>query len=147
MLIIFSASSVWAENDAEVILRESMLNGFLDAVGPISRTEKFNVKGISGEYTWTVKNPRMEISTDKVRFKADATINVMKAKYDTSAYGDVEVKYDPVTNKISVKVLRVMVQIYFKVMGKRIDITEIDISQFYKMQFEFAGPKTDAVNR
>jgi hypothetical protein len=141
LLLIFCASAVWPEMDASVVLKDSLLDDFLAAVGPISKTEKFTVAGFSGEYTWTVKNPKIEIETDKARFKADASINVKSFKYDTSAAGEVQVIYNDTNNKISVKILKAAIKIYINAFGKRIDITEVDISKFYKMQFEFAGPK------
>jgi hypothetical protein len=141
VLLFIFAGSVWPEMDASVILRETLLDDFLTAVGPISKTEKFSLVGVSGEYTWTVKNPKIEISTDKARFQADASINVKGFKYDTTAVGEVEVKYNETNNKISVKILKAAIQIYIKVFGKQVNITEVDISKFYKMQFEFAGPK------
>jgi hypothetical protein len=139
--LFIALSSVWADMDAKVVLSENALNGFLNAIGPISRTENFKLSSISGQYTWTVKNPKVTITTDKVRFQADAAIAVNVFKYDSTAYGDVEVKYDPVSNRISVKILKAAIQIYVSLFGKKINITEVDISKFYKMQFEFAGPK------
>lgn len=141
LFCLFAFSPLLAEMDAKVVIGENVLNQFMNAVGPISRTEKFSVSKIKGEYTWTVKNPRVTIAADKVRFQADAGIKVITFNYDTTAVGDVEVKYDPVANKISVKVLKAAVQIYFNLFGKRINITEVDISKFYRMQFEFSGPK------
>jgi hypothetical protein len=140
-ILLLALSSVWADMDAKVVLSENVLNNFLNAIGPISRTESFKVSAITGQYTWTVKNPKVTITADKVRFQADAGINVNKIHYDTTAYGDVEVKYDASANKISVKILKAAIQIYVSLFGKKINITEVDISRFYKMQFEFAGPK------
>lgn len=127
--------------DARVIIRETVLDNFLSAVGPIGNTEKFSVAGIKGNYTWSIQNPRIEISTDKARFITDASVKVMSFTYDTTAYGDVEVKYDPAANRISVKILKAAVLIYANLFGRKFNITEIDISRFYKMQFEFAGPQ------
>lgn len=142
LVLLFAMSAVsHAEMDAKVVLSENALNGFLNAVGPISRTENFKISSVSGQYTWAVKNPKVTITTDKVRFQADAGIAVNVFKYDTTAYGDVEVKYDPLSNKISVKILKAAIQIYINLFGKKINITEVDISRFYRMQFEFAGPK------
>lgn len=141
LLCLFAISPLRAEMDAKVVISETVLNRFMNAVGPISRTEKFSVSKIKGEYTWTVKNPKVAITSDKVRFQADAGIKVMTFHYDTTAVGDVEVKYDAAANKISVKVLKAAVQIYLNLFGKRINITEVDISRFYRMQFEFSGPK------
>jgi hypothetical protein len=140
-VLLAASSSVWADMDAKVVLSENALNGFLNAIGPISRTENFKVSSISGKYTWTVKNPKVTITADKVRFQADAGIAVNVFKYDSTAYGDVEVKYDAVSNKISVKILKAAIQIYINLFGKKINITEVDISKYYRMQFEFAGPK------
>ncbi len=141
LLLMTATGAVWPEMNAKVAIGESVLNEFFRAVGPISRTESFKVSAVSGTYTWSVKDPKITITPDKVRFQADAGITVLSFKYDTTAYGDVEVKYDPAANKISVKILKAAIQIYLNLFGKRINITEVDISRFYRMQFEFAGPK------
>lgn len=148
ILLAFSLNLLSAQtpNDASVIIHQNSLNNFLKAVGDLSRTESFNLSGIKGSYKWTVKNPSIQLSTDKASFKADAVIAISPSgipavNYQAPAYGDVQVKYDPATNRISVKVLKAAFEIAVTVFGRKIRITEIDLSKYYKLEFEFPGPQ------
>jgi len=127
--------------DAVVIVRQSTLNGFLNAVGPISGKDRYNVLGIKGDYTWTLTNARIELMPEKARFIADANIKAGSFSYSSVANGDVEVKYHQETNRISVKVMKAEFEVYTKIFGKKIHITNVDAAWFYKPEFEFAGPE------
>ncbi len=127
--------------DAAVIIYQSTLNGFLDAIGPLSGKGKFNVVGIEGAYTWTLKNARIELAQDQARFTADANIKAGALSYSSVASGDVEIKYIQETNRIHVKVLQAIVEVYTKIFGKKIHITNIDAAKIYRPEFEFSGPQ------
>jgi hypothetical protein len=127
--------------DAMVVINQSTLNGFLDAVGPVSGKDKFNILGMKEEYTWTVKNARIEIQQNQAKFVADASVKVGPFSYGSVANGDVEIKYHPESNRISVKVLTASFEVYSKIFGKKIHITDVDVSKFYRPEFEFAGPQ------
>jgi len=127
--------------DVAVVINERTLNGFLAAVGPVSGKDKYEAVGTRGDYTYTVRNPRIEIDPDKAQFAADASIKVGPFNYKTAAKGAVEVKYSKETNRVSVKVLKANVEIYTKLFGKKIRLDNIDISKFYRVEFEFAGPQ------
>jgi len=146
ILIIFSIfffyQNVFSQApDAVVIVRQSTLNGFLNAVGPISGKDRYDVLGMKGDYTWTLTNARIELMPDKARFVADANIKAGPFSYGSVAGGDVEVKYHQETNRISVKILKAEFEVYTKIFGKKIHITNIDAARFYKPEFEFAGPE------
>jgi len=128
-------------SDASVVVRESTLNKFLTAIGPISGKEQFKVLSIKGEYVWTLRNPRIELRPNQARFIADANVRVGPLSYGSVASGDVEVKYHPETNRISMKVLKAEFEVYTKIFGKKIHITNIDAAKFYRPEFEFAGPQ------
>ncbi|HUI29916.1 MAG TPA: hypothetical protein VLX91_06835 [Candidatus Acidoferrales bacterium] len=127
--------------DATVIVNQSTLNGFLNAVGPISGKDQYNVLGAKGDYTWTLANARIELMPDKAHFVADATVKTGPFSYGSVANGDVEVKYNQETNRISVRVLNAEFEVYTKIFGKKIHITNIDAAKYYKPEFEFAGPQ------
>ncbi len=127
--------------DAIVIINQNTLNGFLNAVGPISGKDQYNVVGVKGNYTWTLKNARIELMPNQARFIADASVNAGPFSYGSVASGDVEVKYNQETNRISVKVLKAEFEVYTKIFGKKIHITNVDAARFYKPEFEFAGPQ------
>lgn len=127
--------------DAVVIVRQSTLNGFLDAVGPVSGKAPYNMLGMKGEYTWTVKNARINLKPNAADFTADASVKVGPFEYGSVASGDVEIKYHQETNRISVKVLKASFEVYTKFFGKKIHLGDVDISKFYRPEFEFAGPQ------
>jgi hypothetical protein len=140
-LICFSVVSTAQLSDASVIVHQSTLNGFLRAIGPISGKDKYDVLGSKGEYTWTLRNARIELRPNKAEFIADADIHVDLYTYSSRATGNVEVLYHPETNRISVKVLAATVEVYLKILGMKLHIADIDAARFYKPEFEFAGPQ------
>ena len=127
--------------DATVIVHQNTLNGFLTAVGPISGSDQFNVAGAKGTYTWSVKNAHIELKPDKATFTADADVKAGPAGYGSAATGTVEIKYNQETNRISVKVLKASFEVHTTVFGKKIHIADVDISKYYRPEFEFAGPQ------
>jgi len=128
-------------NDASVIIHQNTLNSFFNAIGPITGKDHYNVLGSKGDYTWTLRNATIELHPDQARFVADADIKVGPFGYSSKASGDVEVLYHPESNRISVKVLHATVEVYFKIFGAKIHITDIDAARYYKPEFEFSGPQ------
>jgi hypothetical protein len=128
-------------SDADVVVHQSTLNGFLSAIGPISGKDQYNVLGKQGEYTWTLRNARIELHPNKAQFIADADIHIGPFSYSSGAVGGVDVRYHPESNRISVKVMQATFEVYIKIFGKKFHITDIDAARFYKPEFEFAGPQ------
>jgi hypothetical protein len=127
--------------DATVAIHERTLNNFLAAVGPVSGRDKFDVAGSKSEYAWSVRNPRIRITADKAEFIADASVKVGPVNYRSDAKGTVEVKYNTAVNRISVKVLKADFEVYTKIFKKKVHIATVDVSKFYRPEFEFAGPQ------
>jgi hypothetical protein len=133
-------------SDASVIIHQNTLNGFLTAIGPISGKDHYNVLRSKGDYTWTLRNARIELRPNQAKFYADADISVEPFSYSSGATGNVEVLYHPETNRISIKVLQATFEVYFKLLGMKIHIADIDAARFYKPEFEFAGPQPIQAN-
>lgn len=142
-IFLFGFNFLFSEADASIVIRENTLNKFLAAIGDIEKSEPFNVSGIKGEFHWLVQNPKLVLTSGKARFQADVTVSLKSPKlsYSTPAYGEVSVIYDNVSNRINVKVEKVAFDVVFTIFGKRIKITEVDISRFYRIAFAFPGPK------
>jgi hypothetical protein len=140
-LICFQTGSPAPLPDATVIIHQNTLNGFFNAIGPISGKDQYNVLGMHGEYTWTLRNARIELRPSQARFIADADIHVGPLSYGSEASGNVEVLFHPESNRISIKVLHATFEVYIKIFGKKVHITDIDAARFYKPEFEFAGPQ------
>jgi hypothetical protein len=141
LLLTLSFVSHAQPPDAIVIVRQSTLNGFLTAVGPVNGTAPYDVLGIKGEYTWEVKNAHIDLKPNSAAFSADASVKVGFFSYGSIANGEVEIKYHQETNRISVKVLKASFEVYTKIFGKKIHLGDVDISKFYRPEFEFAGPQ------
>jgi hypothetical protein len=88
-----------------------------------------------------VQNARIDLKPDKAFFTADAKVKAGPAAYGSVATGAVEIKYNQETNRISVKVLKASFEVYTSVFGKKIHIADVDISKYYRPEFEFAGPQ------
>ena len=140
-LFCFSAASPAQPSDAAVIIHQNTLNGFFSAIGPISGKDKYNVVGMHGDYIWTLRNARIELHPNQARFIADADIRIGPLSYGSVASGNVEVLFHPESNRISVIVLQATFEVYIKIFGKKIHITDIDAARYYKPEFEFSGPQ------
>jgi hypothetical protein len=140
LLCLWTASPA-QPSDATVIIYQNTLNGFFNAIGPISGKDKYNVLGMRGDYIWTLRNARIELHPNQARFIADADIHVGPLSYGSVASGNVEVLFHPESNRISVKVLQATFEVYVKIFGKKIHITNIDAARYYKPEFEFSGPQ------
>lgn len=128
--------------DAAVIIHENTLNNFLRAMGKISGKAPFEVLFIKGEYDWSLQNARIDISPNNAKFSADANVSIGNIfSYSSIAEGNVDVWYDNVANKIHVKIREAIFEVYFKMMGNKVHITNIDAAKYYKPEFEFAGPQ------
>ena len=136
-----SMISIAQPSDASVIIHQNTLNGFFNAIGPISGKDDYNVLGSKGTYTWTLRNARIELHPNQARFFSDADVKAGPFAYSAPASGEVEVLYHPESNRISVKVLHAIFEVYIKIFGAKIHITNIDAARFYKPEFEFAGPQ------
>jgi hypothetical protein len=140
-LLCFSTTSPAQPSDATVVIHQNTLNGFFNAIGPISGKDKYNVLGTHGDYIWTLRNARIELRPNQARFIADADIHIGPLSYGSVASGNVEVLFHPESNRISVKVLQATFEVYIKIFGKKIHITNIDAARYYKPEFEFSGPQ------
>jgi hypothetical protein len=140
-LLCFSTTSPAQPSDATVVIHQNTLNGFFNAIGPISGKDKYNVLGTHGDYIWTLRNPRIELRPNQARFIADADIRIGPLSYGSVASGNVEVLFHPESNRISVKVLQATFEVYIKIFGKKIHVTNIDAARYYKPEFEFSGPQ------
>ncbi len=142
-VFLFNVGYLFPEADASIVIRQHSLNKFLAAIGDIEKTEPFNVSGIKGEFHWLVQNPRLKLQPNKAKFEADVTVSLKSPRlsYSTPAYGEVSVVYDNVSNRINIKVEKVAFEVAFTLFGKRVKITEVDISRFYRIEFAFPGPK------
>ena len=128
-----------AQPDIAVVIYEQNLKKLLGVVGPISGKGPYNIGISSGEFTWEVRNPRIEIQNGSARFVADTRVNAGFFNYSPQTKGTVDIQYDAKRNKIKVKVIKAEFEVYAELFGNRAHITDVDISPYYKQEFEFDG--------
>ncbi len=128
-----------AQYDAVMTIHESTLNKFLSAIGSISSTGNFN-NGAT-PYSWVVTNPKITISEVGATFTADALVKSGPISYKTIAKGNVDIGYEPTRNMINIKIKKASFEVAMDLLGNKIHITDVDISSYYKPQFEFSGPQ------
>lgn len=146
VFVLLSVFSLWANDnqpDASIVIRQSALNKFLAAIGPISNKESFNVAGVRGEYQWTIRDPKIVLESNRARFEGNVSVKVpsLGISYSAPARGEVSVKYELGSNRIKVRVTRASFDVVIKVLGKRLKVAEVDLARFYTIAFDFPGPK------
>ena len=143
-LFLIAGTCIFAEPlaiqpDIAVVIYEQNLNKLLSVVGPISGKGPYNIGISSGEFTWEVRNPRIEIQNGAAKFVADTKVNAGFFNYSPQTKGTVDIQYDAKRNKIKVKVTHAEFEVYVELFGNRAHITDVDISSYYKQEFEFDG--------
>lgn len=129
-------------NDMRIVLHEESLNKVFKALGDISGTEEYKVMLMKGTYTWTLKNPRIRLKPGKADFVTDVNIKAGGFDYSSLCAGDVKVWYDNKKNQINVKITKAIFEVYTKVFGSKVHITEIDLAKHFPDPFTFDGPAT-----
>lgn len=136
ILVSFPYNFLMAQ-DAQISLSELMFNKFLDSVGSISGKGKFKKLFIKTDYTWKIRNARIDLEPDNATFYADADIKAKGIKFTEKVTGSVDVNFDPFKNIISVKVREAKFNI--NIFG--VKVATIDLARYYKPKFQFEGPK------
>ncbi len=129
-------------NDFSVSLHEEAVNKVLVAIGDISGTNSYEVMLINGTYTWTVRNPKINIRPDSSYFTCDAIVKVSLFDYKTKVVGDVKINYDNNKNLIYIKISHAVFELYTVIFGKKMHIKDIHLEEYFKEPFAFEGPRT-----
>jgi len=135
--VVFLSFNSLAAQDAQIVLHETTFNKFLDAIGHISGSGKFKKAFIKTDYTWKIRNARIDLEPNNATFYADADIKAKGIKFTEKVTGSVDVNFDPVKNLISVKVREAKFDV--KIFG--VKVATIDLAKYYKPKFQFEGPK------
>ncbi|MFQ6607898.1 MAG: hypothetical protein ACE5EE_05095 [Fidelibacterota bacterium] len=130
-----------ASHHVAVSLHEDMINNFFTSIGEISGKGSKKVFGKKVKYTWTVKDPYVDIEPGTASFKAKVEIKAGAFKSIKEANGKMEITYLPESNRIKIKVKETKVKLSFKFLGQKVPIGSINLAKYYKPSFEFAGPQ------
>lgn len=129
-------------NDFSFTLHEETVNKVFLAIGEITGTNDYEVMFISGKYHWKVVNPQIQIRPDSSQFICDALVNVGPFNYKTNVKGDVKISYDKVKDKIEIKIVRAIFELYTMVLDKKVHIKDIHLEDNFKEPFLFDGPRS-----
>ena len=129
-------------NDISITLHEETLNKVFDAIGEITGTNEYSVLMLKGKYHWTVVNSKINLKPDSSDFTCDAKVQVGPFDYKTPVKGKVKIWFDSLNNKINVKILTAVFELYTKVLGKKIHIKNIELAEYFKDPFQFDGPES-----
>ena len=124
-----------------VSIYEDLINSFFTSIGDISGKGTKKLLGKKVKYTWKVKNPNVDIEPGSAAFKAKVDIKAGKIKATKKAKGELAVTYVKEKNIIKLKVKELKVKLSFKMLGQSVSIGTIDLAEYYKPSFEFAGPQ------
>lgn len=137
-------SSAQPSRDARVIIHEKLLNKFLAGVGVITgRGQQTVGKGFlekTIDYQWWVRQARVEIEPGNALFMGKAQVKTDHFSYNPDVEGKVKITYDSQANKVFMEIEEAKLELYIKLFGKKIHITNVDIARFYGPKFDFAGP-------
>jgi hypothetical protein len=132
-----------AQDDVQVVLHEDVVNKVMKAVGDISDTAEYKVMFFTGKYKWTIVNPKIELKANgKAEYTCEALVDAGFIFYRTDVVGDAEVTYDKEKNIINVQIKHAMFEIYTRILGTKMHITNIDLARYYTDPFTFEGPMT-----
>jgi hypothetical protein len=143
LLFICFCTSLEAQDDVQVVLHEDVVNKVLKAIGDISDTADYQVMFFKGKYKWTITNPMIALKANgKAEYRCEALVDAGFIFYRTEVIGDAEVMYDQEKNIINIWIRHGLFEIYTRVLGTKMHITNIDIAQYYTEPFSFEGPLT-----
>lgn len=146
--LLFSSTLLNSQtfNDFSFVLHEKAINKVFNAIGEISGKNNFEALMISGQYTWTIINPKINLKPDSSDFTCDAKVNVGPFNYKTKVLGNVKIDYDNNSNYISIKITRAIFELYTVIFGNKIHIKDIHLEDYFKDPFVFEGPKSFATD-
>lgn len=147
LLLVFctwlpSKAQLPVANDLVVVLHQETLNKLFAALGEISGTEEYEVLLMKKKYTWFLSNMRIQLQKDSAAFTTDATVDAGFGVYKDQVIGKVAIDYDEKRNKISVKVVDAVFEIFINFMGKRLVIKRVQLANYLTTPFTFEGPMT-----
>ena len=124
-----------------VSIHEDLINNYFVSIGEISGKGSKKVLGGKVKYTWKVKDPNINIESGTATFNAKVDIKAGKIKATKKAKGELDITYIKEKNVIKLKTKEIKVKLTFKMLGQKVNIGTIDLSNYYKPSFEFAGPQ------
>ncbi len=140
-LLISIFFSVFSQNnDMTIEINETTINKVLKTIGQISGENTYETFLISGKYKWTIINPQIKLTENKALFVADVKVETGAFEYTDNVEGELNIHYNEQSNKLELKLINAVYEIYTKILGQKIVIKKIDLAESYKDPILFDGP-------
>jgi hypothetical protein len=140
-LLLITKQDLFSQNsDLAVVLYESSVNKVLKAIGSFSGENEYKTFLLSGKYKWTATDSKVTLQENKARFTSNIKVEVGSLSYTDEVEGEIKVSYNQQKNKLELKLVTAIFEIYTKVLGQKIVVNRIDLADFYKDPLEFDGP-------
>ena len=121
-----------------LLIHEQLINDFFKEMGEI----KGGGKGASIDYTWQLKNPRIDVSSDKAIFTAKINAKTDFLSITKDVKGTVDISYDIEENIIQIVIDKADVILDVDLFGNNIVLAEIDIAKYFSKPLRLDGPKS-----
>lgn len=138
--LLFFTNLLYSQNDLQVILHENTLNKLFNAIGEFNGSGEYEMLFTKHNYTWNLKNMRINLMQDSAEFITDATVHTWLGSYQDQVVGKVSISYDEKTNLISVKVVDAPFKISVEMFGKKLVLKTVQIADYLTTPFQFEGP-------
>lgn len=141
-ILIFNALICRSQTvpDITLSLHETTINKLLGAIGTIADTSEYKILFIKGKYNWQVNHARIELNDGEALFYADVRVETGPFSYSDHISGNMNVMYNPKTNKLILTLNSAKFAVKTKALGKEQVLSTIDLANFYKEPIEFDGP-------
>tara|TARA_Y100001960_G_C14508529_1_gene745256 strand:- start:109 stop:714 length:606 start_codon:yes stop_codon:yes gene_type:complete len=121
-----------------LIIHEDLLNDFFKSMGEI----KGSGSGASINYTWHLKNPRIDIKPNEAKFFAKLNAKTDLFSITKDVKGTVDISYIEEDNVIQVVIDKADVILDANLFGNDIVFAEIDIAKYFSKPLRVDGPKS-----
>ena len=121
-----------------LIIHEELLNDFFKAMGKIEG----GGSGSSIDYSWQLKNPRIDIKVGEAIFSAKINAKTDLFSITRDVKGTVDVTYDEDDNIIQIVIDKADVILDVDLFGNNVVLAEIDIAKYFSKPLRLEGPKS-----
>ena len=121
-----------------LLIHEELINDFFKEMGEI----KGGGKGASINYTWQLKNPRIDVSLDEAIFTAKINAKTDFLSITKDVKGTVDISYDMDENIIQIFIDKADVILDVDFFGNNVVLAEIDIAKYFSKPLRLDGPKS-----
>lgn len=133
--------SAFKNTESALIIHQNTINRFFASIGPIQGSSEIHTSPFKTQVDWKVTRPTINILKDQVQFTADVYIQTQDGlSYTSKAIGEATLNYNPTQNIITAKIKKASFELALNLLGNKLKLTDIDITKYYKQDFNFPVP-------